>query len=470
MYFGDMGSNIHTMFWTGLFGLLAAAPVYAVIWLFTRRRFPAGAGIHVLRYLFLTYLICVGMMTLVPSGFDAAGGANLVPFSSIADALLSTSEVALQLLFLNILMFVPMGVFLPWVFPKLDRLYKAVLIFLGATLLIELLQAVLPGGRAFDIDDILLNAFGGAIGYSLFALVSMLAGKKEALLREKIACAAVLALLPAVALGFTAAENGREFKYGFSYTLMVPEEAQFTGQEEVPRTAMTYVCAVSQEGIMAGLAEKLSIAGQPREDGGHLILEAEGGESLTVFPDGGWMLHLRDPDGFPPDEPDEALAADAAKFLQEHGFWQEAFGPADINDTFGVDFDGTERVNGKQAVFRAPENDPAVWGGIDILFDDDGIYEVYSGLYQYAPYREAELMPPGEALAEIMKTHRCYVAVEFGTVTSHPQKAVLDRAELVYDWGMSAAGQNLPVWKLSGTFYDHGRQAQGYIMAPAIRG
>ena len=122
MYFGDMGSNIHTMFWTGLFGLLAAAPVYAVIWLFTRRRFPAGAGIHVLRYLFLTYLICVGMMTLVPSGFDAAGGANLVPFSSIADALLSTSEVALQLLFLNILMFVPMGVFLPWVFPKLDRL------------------------------------------------------------------------------------------------------------------------------------------------------------------------------------------------------------------------------------------------------------------------------------------------------------------------------------------------------------
>lgn len=52
MYFGDMGSNIHTMFWTGLFGLLAAAPVYAVIWLFTRRRFPAGAGIHVLRYLF----------------------------------------------------------------------------------------------------------------------------------------------------------------------------------------------------------------------------------------------------------------------------------------------------------------------------------------------------------------------------------------------------------------------------------
>lgn len=132
--------------------------------------------------------------------------------------------------------------------------------------------------------------------------------------------------------------------------------------------------------------------------------------------------------------------------------------------------DGSERVSGKHVSFRAPENDPALSGGIDVMLDSDGIYEVYSGLYQYAPYREAELAPPDEALAEILKTHRCYVAVEFDTVTTHPQKAVLNSAELVYDWGMSAAGQNLPVWKLSGTFYDHGRQARGYIMAPAIRG
>jgi len=137
MYFGDVGHTVYTMFFTGLFGLLLAAPVYALVWILTRRRFPAKAGMHALRYLFLTYLICVGMLTLVPSGFDMQGGVNLVPFSSIAEAFLSTSEVALGLIFLNILMFVPMGIFLPWVFPKVDRLYKAVLISFGATLLIE---------------------------------------------------------------------------------------------------------------------------------------------------------------------------------------------------------------------------------------------------------------------------------------------------------------------------------------------
>lgn len=470
MYLGDMGHTIYTLLFTGLFGLLLAAPVYTLIWILTRRRFPAKAGIHVLRYLFLTYLICVGMLTLVPSSLDMQGGVNLAPFSSIAEAFLSASEVWLKFIFLNILMFVPMGVFLPWVFPKVDRLYKAVLISFGAALLIELLQAVLPGGRAFDVDDIILNTFGGAIGYSLFVLSFLLAKKKRALLRERIACIAVLVLLPAIILGFAAAENGREFKYGFSYTLMVPEEAEFTGREEYPGTAMTYVRAISQEEIMTGLTEKLSLAGQPRKDGAHLVLEAAGGESLTVFPDGGWLLHLRDPDGFPSNEADEAITAAAMEFLHGRGLWQNAFGPVEINDMFGVDFDGTERVNGKQAVFRAPENDPALWGGIDILFDSSGIYEVYSGLYQYAPYREAELMPPGEALAEIAKTHRCYVDVTFDTPISHPQKAVLDRAELVYTWGMSAGEQNLPVWKLSGTFYDHGKQAQGYIMAPAIRG
>ena len=80
MYLGDMGHTIYTLLFTGLFGLLLAAPVYTLIWILTRRRFPAKAGIHVLRYLFLTYLICVGMLTLVPSSLDMQGGVNLAPF------------------------------------------------------------------------------------------------------------------------------------------------------------------------------------------------------------------------------------------------------------------------------------------------------------------------------------------------------------------------------------------------------
>ena len=68
MYFGDMGSNVRTMLMTGAFGLMIAVPAYALLWLFTRRRFPAKPGTHVLRCLFLAYVICVGMLTLVPDG------------------------------------------------------------------------------------------------------------------------------------------------------------------------------------------------------------------------------------------------------------------------------------------------------------------------------------------------------------------------------------------------------------------
>lgn len=47
MYFGDMGHTIYTLLFTRLVGLLLAAPVYALIWILARRRFPAKTGIHV---------------------------------------------------------------------------------------------------------------------------------------------------------------------------------------------------------------------------------------------------------------------------------------------------------------------------------------------------------------------------------------------------------------------------------------
>lgn len=468
MYFGDVGHTVYTMFFTGLFGLLLAAPVYALVWILTRRRFPAKAGMHALRYLFLTYLICVGMLTLVPSGFDMQGGVNLVPFSSIAEAFLSTSEVALGLIFLNILMFVPMGIFLPWVFPKVDRLYKAVLISFGATLLIELLQVLLPGGRAFDVDDIILNTFGGAIGYSLFALGSMFAKKKKPLLREKIACIAALVLLPAVLFGFLAAENGREFKYGFSYTLMVPEEAEFTGREAYPETAMTYVRVLQpQEETLSALAETFSLSGTPEKEGDSFVLRTADAY-LSVFPDYGWIYSMRSPTGLPNERPADEIAAEAEAFLRQHGLWADGLQAAEVNETLGVDPDGTERSSGKQVVYAADEADHTVTGWLSVFFDNSGIYEVSSSLYRYTPYREAKLASPGEALADVLKTHRCYVTAEFDAVTLHPQKAVLDTAELVYDWGMSSGRQNLPVWKLSGTFYGDGEQVRGTIMVPAI--
>ena len=62
----------------------------------------------------------------------------------------------------NIAMFLPMGFFLPFVTEKINR--KS--IFIAATtvpFIIELLQMVF--GRSFDIDDLICNFIGIAVGF-----------------------------------------------------------------------------------------------------------------------------------------------------------------------------------------------------------------------------------------------------------------------------------------------------------------
>ena len=66
----------------------------------------------------------------------------------------------------NILMFMPFG-FLGIVFPKLNNFPVLILDFLFAIILVESLQYFTRLG-VFDIDDVLLNTFGVAIGFWVY--------------------------------------------------------------------------------------------------------------------------------------------------------------------------------------------------------------------------------------------------------------------------------------------------------------
>lgn len=66
----------------------------------------------------------------------------------------------------NILMFTPFG-FLGIVFPKLNNFRVLILDFLFAIILVESLQYFTRLG-VFDIDDVLLNTFGVAIGFWVY--------------------------------------------------------------------------------------------------------------------------------------------------------------------------------------------------------------------------------------------------------------------------------------------------------------
>lgn len=65
----------------------------------------------------------------------------------------------------NLLLGVPFGVLLPVLVPRQLRLVRVVLLTVVVMVLVELAQGAIVQGRAFDIDDVILNTTGALIGY-----------------------------------------------------------------------------------------------------------------------------------------------------------------------------------------------------------------------------------------------------------------------------------------------------------------
>jgi len=69
----------------------------------------------------------------------------------------------------NIIMFIPLGFLLPRVFPKLSSLSRVLLTTAAIISAVELIQLFTLVGSC-DIDDLILNVFGSAIGFGLHKL------------------------------------------------------------------------------------------------------------------------------------------------------------------------------------------------------------------------------------------------------------------------------------------------------------
>jgi VanZ family protein len=73
-------------------------------------------------------------------------------------------DIALNNLLGNILLLLPLGVLLPFLFYKCKSLLTVIAIAFCTSLLVEMLQFCLQIGMA-DIDDVLLNTIGAGVGY-----------------------------------------------------------------------------------------------------------------------------------------------------------------------------------------------------------------------------------------------------------------------------------------------------------------
>ena len=98
---------------------------------------------------------------------------SLVPFTSIIETitLLLTKTQGFYYIFdyliLDIILFIPLGLFLPILFPKTKKIKNFILICLTISIIKELFQLLLNVGM-FNIDDIILNLSGAIISYTIF--------------------------------------------------------------------------------------------------------------------------------------------------------------------------------------------------------------------------------------------------------------------------------------------------------------
>ena len=84
---------------------------------------------------------------------------NLVPFSN---------EIDIVAYALNVVLFVPFGLLAPMIWQNMGKLRSVLLGAFGFTLLIEVSQ--LLNFRSTDIDDVILNVLGAAVGFVIYKL------------------------------------------------------------------------------------------------------------------------------------------------------------------------------------------------------------------------------------------------------------------------------------------------------------
>ena len=98
------------------------------------------------------------------------GPGNFVPFKSIWPLLTGRTNqlIAMVNLFGNIVPFMPVGFLAPFVYRRMTW-YMSLILAIATGLTMETMEVVFRVG-IFDVDDIILNAFGVMLGYWVFAM------------------------------------------------------------------------------------------------------------------------------------------------------------------------------------------------------------------------------------------------------------------------------------------------------------
>ena len=128
-------------------------------------------GNEMMMLAFIVYILCL-FQIVTSQDVSSIHGINVTLFKE-----LTRYQVGSRLFYRNIvgniLMFVPFGFFTSY-YLKLEKKRVIFYLTLIVAVVIELIQ--LKIGRAFDVDDIILNMVGSIIGYFFYRIIAKLFG------------------------------------------------------------------------------------------------------------------------------------------------------------------------------------------------------------------------------------------------------------------------------------------------------
>ena len=151
-------------------------------------------GRELLLLVFAAYIAAVCSQTILPIfsfGIDSGTGKfffhagllgsrslNLVPFRTILEFLSPYDSTMARVdwgvframnLLMNLVLFLPFGFLLPVLWDKFRSFKRTVLLAVCLIIAIESVQYFI--GRSCDIDDLILNALGTALGYGIYCVL-----------------------------------------------------------------------------------------------------------------------------------------------------------------------------------------------------------------------------------------------------------------------------------------------------------
>ncbi|MFI3208892.1 MAG: VanZ family protein [Eubacteriales bacterium] len=160
-------------------GVLIFIALHHFVW---KKRAKSTKKLNVFKVLifasFAIYIMVVLGATLIRINYSVSSVFYFHPFSSYKTAWNSGSYTEWRNLILNILMFVPLGIYLPMIFAKFRKFYIVYGVGFLCSLGIELTQVLLMIGVG-EIDDLFNNTLGTMIGYGIFAFFYTIISRKK---------------------------------------------------------------------------------------------------------------------------------------------------------------------------------------------------------------------------------------------------------------------------------------------------